>query len=101
MLLPSTVRAEKVEDLLMRLNVYKSMGLDDIKPRDLREFADVVAKPLSIIFGSHICQVMRKKGNITPIFEKVRKEDVGNSRPVSLCGCKDHGTDPSVKAHAI
>lgn len=85
----------------MRLNVYKSMGWDDTHHGVLEELPNVVAKPLSIIFGSHICQVMRKKGNITPIFEKVRKEDVGNSRPVSLCGCKDHGTDPSVKAHAI
>jgi len=34
----------------VKLNVYKSMGQDDIHPRVLKELVDVVAEPLFIVF---------------------------------------------------
>jgi len=40
---------ELVWDLLQKLDTHKSMGLDGLYPRVLRELVDMVAKPLSII----------------------------------------------------
>ncbi|KFW69433.1 hypothetical protein AS28_06279, partial [Pygoscelis adeliae] len=85
---PPAVREGQVCDHLRILNIHKSMGPDEVHPRVLRELADVVAKPLSMIFekswqlGEVSCDW--RKGNIATIFKMGRNEDPGNDQPVSL-----------------
>ncbi|GAB0209109.1 mitochondrial enolase superfamily member 1 [Grus japonensis] len=82
------VEEDWVREHLGKLDIHKSMGPDGMHPRVLRELADVIARPPSIIFESswRTGEVPEdwRKANVTPVFKKGKKEDQGNYRPVSL-----------------
>ncbi|KAK4824113.1 hypothetical protein QYF61_010736 [Mycteria americana] len=82
------IQGEMVSDLLHHLDTHKSMGPDEIHPRVLKELADVLTKPLSIIYQQSWLTgkvpADWRLANVMPIFKKGRKEDPGNYRPVSL-----------------
>ena len=85
---PPTIQEETVRDLLLQLDCHKSMGPDEIHPRVLRELAEVIAEPLSIIYQRSLLtgEVPEdwRLANVTPIYKKGCREDPGNYRPVSL-----------------
>ncbi|NXE01684.1 RTJK polymerase, partial [Chaetorhynchus papuensis] len=85
---PPVIQEEAVRELLSCLDVHKSMGPDGIHPRVMRELADELAKPLSIIYKqSWLTGEVPddwKLANVMPIYKKGKKEDPGNYRPVSL-----------------
>ena len=67
-----TIHEEMVGDLLQHLDVRKSMGPYGIHPRVLRELAEELAKPLSIIYRqswlSGEVPVDWQLANLTPIY---------------------------------
>ena len=82
------IHDEIVLDLLQKLDAYKSMGLDGLHPRVLREWAGVVAKSLSIILWQSWLTgdvpADWRLAYVMPIFKKGQKDDPGSCRPVSL-----------------
>jgi len=80
------VEADRVRDHLSNLDTHKSIGLDGMHL--LRDLADVIAKPLSIIFErswrtGELPEDWRK-ARVTPAVKNGKKDDPGNYRPISL-----------------
>ncbi|ELT87916.1 hypothetical protein CAPTEDRAFT_130000 [Capitella teleta] len=65
-----------------------SAGIDDIKPIIIKEFSQLIIKPLLHIFnlsftqGSVPCAM--KKANVTHIFKGGDPTSLGNYRPISV-----------------
>ncbi|KAK4831670.1 LOW QUALITY PROTEIN: hypothetical protein QYF61_018667 [Mycteria americana] len=82
------IQGEMVSGLLQHLDTHKSMGPGGIHPRVLKEVAEVLTKPLSIIYQQSWLTgevpVDWRLANVMPIYKKGCKKDPGNYRPVSL-----------------
>ncbi|KFP94832.1 hypothetical protein N329_06578, partial [Haliaeetus albicilla] len=85
---PSLIQEETVRDLLRHLDTHKSMGPDGIHPIVLRELAEVLPKPLSIIYqqswSTGEVPDNWRLASVMPIYKKGWREDPGNYSPVSL-----------------
>ena len=83
-----SVTQDDVTKALKNLRTDKSPGIDGIHPRPLKELADVLAKPVTMIF-----QLSLQSGElprnwldavVSPIFKKGLRSLAENYRPVSL-----------------
>jgi len=66
-----------MRDPLSNLDAHKSTGPNGMNPGVLRELADVIAEPLSIIFKTswRTGEVLEnwRKAIVTPVFKKIRR----------------------------
>lgn len=79
---------ESVYAVLSTMDLSKGCGNDGIPPLFLRECAEILAAPLSIIFNKSICDGIYpdlfKIGQVTPIFKSGQKSNVQNYRGVNV-----------------
>ncbi|GAB0181743.1 mitochondrial enolase superfamily member 1 [Grus japonensis] len=86
-----------LSDLLYHLDTHKSMGPDGIHPKVLRETAEVLTKPPSTSYQqswlTREVPVDWRLENVTPIYQKGWKEDLGNNRPSILTSVPGKGME--------
>ena len=84
----STFTKLEVQEALQSLKPGSAPGPDQISSKLLKDFNEILAIPLAIIFNKSlttgIVPVDWKKANVTPIFKKGKKSDPANYRPISL-----------------
>ena len=83
-----SVTKEDVLKALKNLKTDKSPGIDGIHPRPLKELAEVLAEPITIIFQKSVSAGQHPRNwldaVVSPIFKKGQRCLAENYRPVSL-----------------
>lgn len=86
-----TVQPYEVCRKLLALHPYKATGPDKLPSRFLKDFAHVLAEPITTIFNaslsSGIVPKIWKESNIIPIPKVKHPESEGDTRPISLTSC--------------
>ena len=83
------ISSQDIKDVLQHLNAYKASGPDLMSPRLLKEGANILALPYSIVFNRSLdqgyFQNSWKEANVSPIYKKDDKSLPSNYRPIFLC----------------
>ena len=97
------ISTQDVLDVLRHLDVNKACGPDLISPRLLREGADILAHPFSIVFNRSLLQGYFsppwKDTNLSPIHKKDDKSSPINYRPISLLSHEGKTMERCVHKH--
>ena len=82
------ITVSEVHKALKELKSKKATGIDGIPSRLLKDGADSLASPLSVIFNLTIQQNVIpaecKKAKVTPVYKSGTKDDQRNYRPISV-----------------
>jgi len=77
-----TIDEQTAKKKLLKLHEDKAQGPDNIHPAVLRNCADILSKPLSMIFNKSLHEGILpddwKSATVSPIFKKGDKSDPGN-----------------------
>ena len=84
----SETSPEKILNILKDLNPSKAAGVDDLSGKFLKDGADILARPISLLcnLSTKLSSFPRscKIAKVKPLFKKGSKTDPQNYRPMSL-----------------
>ena len=82
------ISEEKVKKKLLKMRTDKSAGPDGVHPLILKNLAEILAKPLTLIFNNSLetgeVPTVWKQGTVTAIFKKGDKSNPANYRAITL-----------------
>ena len=85
---PPTVHPHEVYSKLVKLQTNKAMGPDNIPPQILKEFANELAEPVTLILNkslsSGLVPALWKDSSIIPIPKAKQVHLESDTRPISL-----------------
>ena len=97
------ISTQDVLDVIRHLDVNKACGPDLISPRLLREGANILADPFSIVFNRSLLQGYFpppwKDANLSPIHKKDDKSSPINYKPISLLNHEGKAMERCVHKH--
>ena len=79
-----TIDVIQVKNLIMKINVNKSSGLDDISNKLLKLAADIVSQSLTHIFDKSLCTGIYPNDWKLPRVVPIHKSGAANYRPISI-----------------
>ena len=99
------IKTSDVFKLLTQLKVDKSPGIDKMHPMFLREVAESISYPLTLLFNLSVKQEKLpdewKQAKISALYKKGDKSVAGNYRPVSLTSIVCKVMEKLIRNHII